>query len=331
MAQIGVKFLSKEDVASLMDLDAVTTITEEVFNHYGRGEIYSPPKESLPLQDVARPGMHWINSMPAYLKYQNVVGLKWVNVTSENIRRGLPVTMGVIVLNDADTGMPIAIVDGTWITHMRTGSSTAIGARLFARKDSKVITVVGCGAEGGTNLEATARFFDFDEIRLVDINPKAVRHFRDRLSPELNDKVAVFQTVEEAVKESDIILLTTTAQTPLMRVDWAKPGDYISTISCFADLDPGFIKAADKLYMDDKVCTVKRIQMMAGIDCQQSDVFGDICEVLTGQVPGRENDTEIIVYTPAGMGAVDVGIAYEALKRANVSNQGQDIVLAKHV
>lgn len=331
MAQIGLKFLSKEDVASMLDLDAVTAITEEVFKRYGLGEIYSPPKESLPLQDSGLPGMHWINSMPAYLKYQGIVGLKWVNVTSENVQRGLPVTMGVILLNDAATGMPIAIVDGTWITHMRTGSSTAIGAKLFARKNSKVITLVGCGAEGATNLEATTRFFDFDEIRIVDINEKAISDFIERASPAIKKKLRSFGSVEEAVKESDIVLLTTTAQTPLMRVEWAKPGDYISTISCFADLDPGFIKAADKLYMDDKVCTVKRIQMMAGLDCQQSDVHGDICEVLTGEVSGRESDDEIIVYTPAGMGAVDVGIAYEALKLANAWGRGNEIILANQV
>jgi len=329
MSQISLKVLSKEDVAELLDLESILSITEEVFKRFGNGEIYSPAKESLPLQEKSLPGMHWINSMPAFLKYEDIVGIKWVNVTSENIQRNLPVTMGVILLNDAITGLPIAIVDGTWITHIRTGASSAIGAKLFARKNSKIITLVGCGAEGLTNLIATCTYFDFEEIRLVDINPEAINQLKMKLPENLQSLVLAYDSVEKAVRESDIILLTTTAQIPLMKVAWAKPGDYISTISCFADIDPEFVQAADKLYMDDKECATKRVRMMSGVQCEDEDVFGDICEVMAGKIPARENDEEIIVYTPAGMGAVDVGVALEALKRSSKLTEQKEIVLAK--
>ncbi len=331
MSKISLKVLSKEDVAQLLDLDSILTITEEVFERFGHGDIYSPPKESLPLQDKSAPGMHWINSMPAFLKYEDIVGIKWVNVTSENIHRNLPVTMGVILLNDAITGLPIAIVDGTWITHIRTGASSAIGAKLFARKNSKIITLVGCGAEGLTNLLATCKYFDFKEIRLVDINPNAISDLTSKLPAELQAIVSAYDSVEQAVKESDIILLTTTAQIPLMKAEWAKPGDYISTISCFADIDPSFVQKADKLYMDDKECATKRVRMMSGVQCADEDVFGDICEVVAGKIPARENDEEIIVYTPAGMGAVDVGVALEAFRRYSQLQEQTEVVLANQV
>ena len=329
MKEIKIRFLSKNDIESVLSLERIIEITGDVFTHFGNGEVYSPPKESLPLQDPGLPGMHWINSMPAFLKYKNVVGLKWVNVTSENSRRGLPVTMGVILLNDAVTGMPIGVLDGTWITHMRTGASTAIGAKLFARKDSKVITVVGCGAEGRTNLEATAKFFNFQEVRIVDINKEAQSDFAESMGKKLGLKIVPFNTIKEAVKESDIVLLTTSAQKPLMFSEWAKPGDYITTISCFADLDHRFIKTADKVYMDDKECAIGRARKMAGLEIDDDEIYGDICEVMAGKKAKRENEKEIIAYAPAGMGAVDVGVAFEAFTLARKKNLGQEMVLVE--
>jgi len=185
MKGIKIRFFSKEDIKSLLTLAEIIKITEEVFEHFGKGDIYSPPKVSLSLQDMNLPGMNWINSMPAFLRYKNIVGIKWVNVTSENPKRGLPLTMGVIILNDPTTGMPIGILDGTWITHMRTGASTAIGAKLFARKNSKVITVVGGGAEGRSNLEAIARFFSFEEVRIVDIDKDVQDDFAKKMAKKL--------------------------------------------------------------------------------------------------------------------------------------------------
>jgi ornithine cyclodeaminase/alanine dehydrogenase-like protein (mu-crystallin family) len=266
--------------------------------------------------------MHWINSMPAFLEYENIVGIKWVNVTSENSKRGLPVTMGVIILNDATTGMPIAIMDGTWITHMRTAASTAIGAKLFARKSSKVITVVGCGAEGKTNLQALTRFFDFEEVRVVDINKNVRTDFAESMARRFNLTILAFDTVKEAARDSDIVLLATTARKPLMLAEWAKPGDYITSIAAFADLDPAFIHTADKIYMDDKNCAMIRVRTVAGLEINERDIFGDICEVMAAKKAKRENDKEIIVYIPVGMGAVDVGVAYEALTLAAAKNIG---------
>ena len=329
MSGITVRVLSKEDIQAVLSLERIITITEEVFEHFGKGEVYSPPKVSLPLQDADQPGMHWINTMPAFLKYKNVVGMKWVNVTSENRSRGLPVTMGVILLNDATTGMPIGVLDGTWITHMRTGASTAIGARYFARADSKVITIVGGGAEGRSGLEAISKTFQFEQVRIVDINEVVLNDFVQEMTQKLAVSVVPFESVEEAVRESDIILLTTTAKEPLMLSEWSKPGDYVSTVSCFCDLDSNFITTSDKFLVDDKGCALHRIQTLAGIDIPDENVYGDICEVAAGKCSKRENDQEIITYTPVGMGAVDVGVALEALELAREKGVGKDVMLAQ--
>jgi len=329
MQGIKVRLITEGDIRHLLDMDDVIMLTEDTYVHAGRGAIYSPPKISLPLQDMSLPGMHWINSMPAFLRYKNIVGIKWVNVTSENRKRGLPVTMAIIILNDASTGMPIAILDGTWITHMRTGASIAIGAKYFARKDAKVITVVGCGAEGRTGLEAMSRFFDFEEVYAVDIDKAVQDDFVGKLAQTVHGEVIACDNMQGAVKKSDIIFLATTAQKPLMLSEWAKPGDFIATVSCFTDLDAKFVDISDKLFLDDTECALDRIRAMAGLDIPVEKIYGDICEVAAGNKTGRENDKEIITYGPAGMGAVDVGVAFEAFRLAERKNIGKQITLMK--
>ena len=112
-----------------------------------------------------------------------------------------------------------------------------------------------------------------------------------------------------------------------MLAEWAKPGDFITTVSAFADLDPDIIGIADKVYLDEKECALRRIQKMAGVTIDEDKVYGDICEVMAGKKVRRENEQEIIVYAPVGMGAVDVGVAYEALNLAAQNNLGKEMIL----
>jgi len=116
-----------------------------------------------------------------------------------------------------------------------------------------------------------------------------------------------------------------------MQSKWAKSGDFITTISCFSDLDHDFVNISDKLFMDDKKCALGRIRMMAGLEIPEEKVYGDICEVAAGEKGKRENEKEIITYTPAGMGAADVGVAFEAFELASKRNIGKEIILAKEL
>lgn len=114
-----------------------------------------------------------------------------------------------------------------------------------------------------------------------------------------------------------------------MRSEWVKPGDFITTVSCFSDLDHNFINISDKLFADDKECTLGRIRMMSGLEIPEDKVDGDICEVAAGKKAKRKDEKEIITYVPAGMGAVDIGIAFEAFKLAEKKNLGKKITLAE--
>jgi len=296
----------------------------------GQGKIVGPAKVSLPLPGNDEKNMHWINSMPALLVEENIVGMKWVNVTSANRARSLPVTMGTIILNDATTGLPLAIMDGTWITHVRTGASVAVGAKYFARKDSKVAALIGAGSEGRSAFEALKKVLDLRKVNIVDVNRGACENFvRENSSKKI--EFSIYENIQEAIRNVDMVILTTTARQPLVMWEWAKPGDFICTVSCFSDLDARFIDRSDKFIVDDAHCALQRISAMAGLNVGPEKLYADICQVAAEKFKRRENDREIITYAPAGMGAVDVAVATLAYRKAQKANSGTTLSLINNL
>lgn len=326
MKGINLDFLSAEDIQAVISIDDVLKTTENTYRLLTGDRITCPTKTSMPLPGNNEKDMNWINSMPALLKDENIAGLKWVNVTSRNRQRQLPVTVGTIILNDAETALPVAIMDGTWITHIRTGASVAIGAKYLARKNSKVLCIIGAGSEGRSAFDSLTRVFDLEKVNIVDINTVASNNFVAEKSVNNNIKFSVFTDAQKAVKDADMIILTTTSRTPIVKFEWAKPGDFICTISCFTDLDSRFVKGSNKLVVDTH-CSISRISAMSGLQVSNEDIYAEIGQIVTGEKIGRDNDKEIIIYAPAGTGAVDVAIAALAWQRAKKQNLSKPLSL----
>jgi ornithine cyclodeaminase/alanine dehydrogenase-like protein (mu-crystallin family) len=322
MSGISLRVLTAEDVKSLLSLEEVLRITENVYGQLGRGKAICPTKVSLLLPGNDENDMNWINSMPALLGNENIAGVKWVNVTSTNRRRNLPVTIGTIILNDASTGMPLAVVDGTWITHVRTGASVAIGAKYMARKNSSTATVIGAGSEGRSALWALMATFDLKKVNVVDLNPRSAEKFVEEASQKYPVDFRISDDVRTAAGESDMIILTTTARRPIMMFDWAKPGDFVCTVSCMTDLDVKFIQASDRFVVDDSHCALSRIRSMSGLEVDESNLFGDICQIIAQKRRVRDSDDAIITYAPAGIGAVDIAVAFAAYRKAAAGGVG---------
>jgi ornithine cyclodeaminase/alanine dehydrogenase-like protein (mu-crystallin family) len=313
---IKVKVLSNEEIQSLITLDEVISLTEDVYRRVGEGKVECPTKISVPLPGNDERNMHWINAMPAVLKDDGIVGMKWVNVTSANRHRSLPVTMGTILLNAIDTALPLAVMDGTWITHVRTGASVAVGAKYFSRPDSKTVTIIGAGSEGRSALEALARVRDIRKVRIVDIDRKVAEAYVQSESQKVKADFEIYDNAEKGVVGTDMIILTTTARKPIVKFDWARKGQFICTVSCMTDLDMAFIEGSDKFVVDSSHCALSRISAMAGLEVGEDKIYADMCQIAAGEFCKRENDREIITYAPAGMGAVDVAVAYLAYTKA---------------
>jgi ornithine cyclodeaminase/alanine dehydrogenase-like protein (mu-crystallin family) len=330
MSDITVKVLSNEEIQSLVTLEEVIALTEDVYRRVGEGKIECPTKVSVPLPGNDEKNMHWINTMPALLKDESIVGMKWVNVTSANRLRSLPVTMAAILLNEAETALPLAYMDGTWITHVRTGASVAVGAKYFSRADAKTATIIGAGSEGRSALESLVKVRNIKKVNVVDINQDTAREYVKSESRKVNVDFEIFDNAEKGVAGSDMIILTTTSRKPIVKFDWVRKGDFICTISCMTDLDIAFIDGSDKFIVDDTHCALSRISAMAGLEVGEEKLYANICQIASGKFKRRENDQEIITFAPAGMGAVDVAVAHLAYKKAKKADLGTRVVLYKN-
>ncbi|OLS24238.1 MAG: Alanine dehydrogenase [Candidatus Heimdallarchaeota archaeon LC_3] len=158
-------YLSKKDVEAVnLPMQEIIKALETMFHQKGKGQVEMPPKPGIHTQPNA-----FIHAMPAFIPTLNSAGMKWVSGYPENYKKNLPYIMGLLILNDPETGAPIAVMDCTWITAKRTGAATAIAAKHLARKDSSSVGIIACGVQGRSNLEALSCVFSLEKVRAFDI------------------------------------------------------------------------------------------------------------------------------------------------------------------
>ena len=300
--------ITQRDVEENISLKEVIDIVEKTYRWYGEGEIIMPTKITLNMDSLGLP--NWLNSMPAYIRPLDVVGIKWVGGFKENKGKGLPYIMGQILLNNPRTGELRALVDGNLITNMRTGAQSAVFAKYLASK-TDILTIIGGGTQGIFTALCMLELFDLKEIRVSDISKDACEHFTKIVSQKTSIPVKAYDSNEEAVKDADIIVTATTANTPLVYKKWVKPGVFISSIGSYQELEEELILKADKRYVDHMGQNLHRGEFyncfQKGI-LKESDITGEIGDVICGKALRRERPDEIIVASPIGMGCLDIAI-----------------------
>jgi ornithine cyclodeaminase/alanine dehydrogenase-like protein (mu-crystallin family) len=320
---VEVLTLNKGEVESVITQKDVLDAVELAFKTDGEGQLVQPPKEAMWIDDNK---LNFMIAMPAYLKTTNVAGAKWGSLYWDQ-QPGIPACGAIIILNDPKTGMPYAIMDGLAITNLRTGGGHAvIAAKYLAKKDSKVLAIIGCGAEARVALPVFADIFSLEVAKIFDINPEAMTAFKEEMAEQVPVKVQPMASIQEAVDGTDIILMVTSAQEPIVFDSWVPQGCLVAGLYAFFDLDPELSKRADKWVIGSRISDGHRIVERTEfgkktIKLSWDDVYADMGEIVTGRVPGRENDRERIIYTHLGMGAHDVAlakIAYDKAKKGGV-------------
>src|SRR5512136_2128963 len=173
MSEHRVLYLSAREVASLgVTMAEVIAALEVAFRELGEGRVEMPPKPGVHSQPDA-----FIHAMPAYIPALHAIGVKWVSGYPENHKRGLPYISGLLILNDDQTGMPLAVMDCTWITAMRTGAATALAAKYLARPESQTVGILGCGVHGRSNLDALKVLFPIKQVVAYDVSPEQTNRF----------------------------------------------------------------------------------------------------------------------------------------------------------
>lgn len=325
---IKIRMISKTEVEHLISPQDVLEAVDETFRALGEGKIFHPVKEPI---WMGKENANMLVAMPAHLKDKKIVGMKWVNLFTYQ-QEGIPSSYGnILILSHEENGQPYAIIEATPITTMRTaGGHGVIAARYLAKKDSKILTVVGCGAEGMAGIRGFLyEFPQLEELRLCDKNPAVL----EKVKKEFEDKIHIttWEDTKEAVEPADIVLMVTTARKPIVMYEWLKKGCFVSGLYSFNDLDPECSRKADKWYLGSKNTDYHQIiknPYLESYHLSMDNVIGDLGEVAAGKCPGRENDDEIIVYTHMGMGALDVAVGDMVYRRAEEQNVGTMIDLS---
>lgn len=322
--------LTNKDIQKLLSMKDALRVAGEAFKAQGAGKTQMPAKIYIKLHQYNGD----LRAMPAFIETTKACGMKWVSVYPDNRMKGLPTTMAMIILNDAVTGFPLAIMDGTHITKMRTGAAGGIAAKYLARKDSKIAALVGCGAQAESQLAALNECFALELVKVYGQKPLDAKDFIKRMK-WIKLKMAVSEAVRDCVQDADIVVTTTPSRKPIVRLEWLKRGTHINAIGADAkgkqELDPAILKIA-KVVIDDwsQAPTSGEVNLpwSKGL-ITRKDIYATLADIVSRRRPGRTNKDELSVFDSTGLAIQDISCAQFVYQKALHKRVGRrvDIIL----
>ncbi len=319
-------WLAQDEVKSVMDMHSDMQVVERAFRQHGLGRVQMPPKSYL--YYTAYNGD--LRTMPAYLEEENITGVKIVNVHPGNPDRGLPTVMALIILISPETGAPVAIMDGTYLTDIRTGAAGGIAAKYLARKDSKVIGIIGVGNQAKTQLEALVEVFEPELVRITSRTKESCERFILEMAGVTPCEIRYEESIEK-VCNCDILVTTTPTRKPIVKAQWIKEGTHINAIGADAvgkeELDPELL-IRSKIVVDDIVQALHSGEVNVPLSkhyISENDIHAQLGEVITGLKPGRTSEEEITIFDSTGLAIQDVASAHLVYERAVSKKLGRQV------
>jgi len=320
--------LTRSDVAALLTIDDYIASIERVFKLYGEGKTGAPG-----ILGVHAPsgGFH-IKAGMLDLEQSFFAAKINANFPQNATRFGLPLIQGVIVLCNAENGLALAVMDSIEITIQRTGAATAVAAKYLARKESKSLTVCGCGNQGRISVQALSKVFPIETVFAFDIDSDKAAKFAEEMPQDF--QVIATDDVHGAVSKSDLIVTCTPSNKYFLRRESVRAGTFIAAVGADneskQELDPTLL-AENATIVDvlDQSASIGELHhaLEAGL-MVRSDVRAELGEVVAGIKPGRKSADEIIVFDSTGMALQDVIAAAMVYERAKGRRFGRVVDLA---
>lgn len=306
-------YLSRADVERLLDVDALLEALGKALVVFSSGIASVPPRAGARVGDRGLLG-----AMPGYVP-GIALEVKLVSVFPANHHHGLPSHQGLIVVFDEENGSPLVVMDGTYITAIRTGGTAAVATRVLARDDASVLAILGAGVQGASHLTTFPRVRDFKEIRVASRHPDTARALVARY-PQ-----AVFaESFEAAVNGADVVACCTDAREPILRREWLKAGAHVSSVggTFGPELDAATI-AAGRVFVEWRGAATNPPPAGA-VELQGLDVADvtEVGEVLAGTRPGRQSPEETTIYKSTGHAIEDAAAARLVYDRAKAEGVG---------
>ena len=309
--------LSGGDVERLLDLDELLEALAAAFRQL------SARRTSVPPRVAARSERGLLAAMPGYLPGAGLEA-KLVAVFPENHARGLPSHLALVALFDEETGRPLAVMDGTSITTVRTAAASALSARLLARPDAAVLAILGAGVQGAAHLQPLQRVRAFQEVRIASRNPDHAQALAST-----SRRARAMLSFEEAVRGADVVCCCTHSAKPVLAFSWLSPGAHVTSVGSHPDgpeLDRETVRRA-RLFVESRVAFQPPPAGSAELEGLDPESASELGEVLEGMAAGRRSAEEITVYKSMGHAVEDAAAARLVYVRALQEGAGQTVAI----
>lgn len=317
--------LSRTEMMGLLTPAEYNTCVEQAYRMHGEGRFYMDPKGHIVLDKY--PG-EW-EAMPSYIEEPEAAACKWVSIREKNREKyDLPTVFSILIYTHPETGFPLAICDGSHHTVMRTGSAAAVSVKWLARKDSRKLAIVGAGNMAVGVLATCNEVFKWEEVRVWSRSKATVEEFAREQGPHYPHLRLLPSTdLETVVRGADVVVTVTPARGPLVKKEWIGEGTHIAALgadkSGDQELDPAIVQRA-RIFVDDiRQCRTDgeiNVPLSRGL-IKESDIAGEIGEVIVGKKKGRTSDREITLFDSTGIALQDsatIPLEYERALAAGV-------------
>ncbi|UTB33912.1 MAG: alanine dehydrogenase [Methanobacterium sp. ERen5] len=311
--------LKQSEIKELIEMKEIIESVETAYTVHATRNVQMPAKKYLFFKKYNGD----LRIMPAFINNMDEAGVKCVNVHPENpVKYNLPTVMGVIQLFDPKSGFPLSVMDGTWITNMRTGAAAGVGTKYLARKDSKTLGIIGAGKQAFTQLMALKEVMDIEHAHVFCRTCSSRENFADMARERFDIDINAVSTAEEAVKNMDVVVTVTPANKPILKTEWITEGTHINAMGADApgkqELEVGILQKA-KIFID---CWEQarhsgeiNVPVHDGIITRKS-INSKIGDVIIGKAEGRISDEDITVFDSTGLAVQDMVTGWKVYEEA---------------
>ena len=320
--------ISENEVKDLLDLDELIAALEQAHVQFSAGRVVMPVRLVVPLPEI----QGRISAMPAFMSEGQALGIKIISYFRDNPKQGLPPILATISLYSADTGKLLVLMDGVYITAIRTACASAVATKALARAETPVLGILGAGTQARTHIRAVSRVRSVERVLIWSPSKVNAIYVREELEDELGLPIQPQESAEAVVRGADILTAVTDSAEPVLDAGWLKPGVHINAVGSHRpdarEMGSDTVKRAtvvvDSLDAVNTECGDILLALKEGA-ITPDHVRGEIGEVLAGAKPGRTGADEITMYKSVGIAAQDVAAASLVYRRALEKGAGTEV------
>ena len=320
--------LSEKEIRRLIDIEEMIGALEKAHLQFSTGKAVMPVRLVVPLPQIKGR----ITSMPAYLGEDRALGMKVVTYFQQNPKEGLPAILATIMLYSPETGKILALMDGSFITAVRTACASAMATKILANPESSTLGVLGAGVQARAHIRALCQVRAIKRIKLYSPSGNSARRLKEELEPEVKIEIEPVESAEKTVRGADLLVTATTAKEPILNSSWLRPGAHINAIGShrpdLREIDAATMKRA-KVFVDSREaimveCGDVLLAIKEGAIAERHASV-EIGEVLAGNKPGRTTPEEITLYKSVGIAVQDVAAAQLVYQKALEKKVGTNV------